>query len=106
MRMPEDVHKRGMIQAADDLERMERRCGVASAQAVCFAEDNDRLRAENAAMAAELKKAVGCGACKSGKVNWLEEPCFSCQQDPSYPGWEWKGNEEYTAKCDSPKEDL
>lgn len=70
IRMPEDVHKRGMIQAADALEKLE---------------------SENAAMAAELKKAGGCGACKSGEVNWLKEPCFSCQQDPKYPGWEWKG---------------
>ena len=125
-RVPEEVHKRGMIEAAAILERLRNNLKTAVAQRNEFQEKywaekersarleaelkaemhrHDRLqdfevaeaaelakvKAENAAMAAELKKAAGCGACKSGKVNWLKEPCFSCQQDPNYPGWEWKG---------------
>lgn len=56
---------------------------------VAEAEELARIKAENIAMAEELKKAGGCGTCMSCKVDYLEEPCFSCMQDPDYPGWEW-----------------
>ena len=97
IRMPEEVHKRGMIEAAAILERLRNNLKIAVAQRNEYQEkywaEKERsavLEAKNAAMAAELKKAAGCGACKSGEVNWLKEPCFSCLQDPNYPGWEWK----------------
>lgn len=97
-RVPEEVHRRGMIEAADRLEElsedlkaeMHRHDRLQDFE-VAEAQELARLKAENAAMAAELKKAGGCGACKSCKVDYLEEPCFSCMQDPSYPGWKWKG---------------
>lgn len=58
---------------------------------VAEAEELARIKGENASMAADLKKSGGCGACKSCEVCYTEEPCFSCMQNPSYPGWEWKG---------------
>ena len=72
-RVPEDVHKRGMTRAADALEKLE---------------------AQNAAMAAELKNAGGCGACKHCYSAWDEDPCDSCRRDPGFPAWEWNGRGE------------
>lgn len=118
MRAPEDVHKRGMIQAAAMLERLEANLKTAVNQRNEYQEKylaehewnatleaelkterhrTNRLKAENVAMAAELKKAGGCGACKHCYSAWDEDPCDSCRQDTNFPGWEWQGREEGTA---------
>lgn len=101
IRMPEDVHKRGMIEAAVILERLRNNLKIAVDQRNDYQEkywaEKERsavLEAKNASMAAEMKKAGGCGSCTSCKVDYLEEPCFSCMQDPDYPGWEWNGRRE------------
>lgn len=91
IRAPTDVLKRGMTQAAAMMERLRNNLKTAVAQRNEYQEKYLAERERNAVMAAELKKAGGCGACKHGKVCYTEEPCFSCMQDPDYPSWEWKG---------------
>lgn len=96
MRAPEDVLKRGMIRAADALEelatelknemyRHDRHQDFEAAEA----QELDKVKVEIAAMAAELKNAGGCGACKHCHSAWDEDPCNSCRQDPGFPAWEW-----------------
>lgn len=101
IRAPEDVLKRGLNRAADKLEELTAELKAEMYRhdrlqdfEVAEAEELARLKAENAAMSAELKKTGGCSACKSCKVDCLEEPCFSCMQDPSCPCWEWNGGME------------
>jgi hypothetical protein len=48
------------------------------------------------AVTAQLEKALavikavgGCGACQHYCKEYLDEPCYSCMQDPGYPAWAW-----------------
>lgn len=97
-RMPTEVHKRGMIEAAANMERLSNNLKVAVAQRnayqkKCWEEIASKtgLIVDNVAMAAELKKHGGCGSCKHCYSAWDEDPCDSCRQDPNFPLWEWKG---------------
>lgn len=106
IRMPEDVHKRGMIRAADKLEELSEELKAEMHRhdrlqdfEVAEAQELARLKAENAAMARALKASGGCGDCKNGYSAWDEDPCDSCRQDPGFPGWEWKGSEKHANQC-------
>lgn len=98
-RVPEEVHKRGMIEAADRLEElsedlkaeMHRHDRLQDFE-VAEAQELARLKAESAVMAAALKKSFGCGSCKHCDVEWDQDPCDSCRQDPNFPLWKWKGD--------------
>lgn len=106
IRMPEEVHKRGMIRAADTMEALAQRNAQLGEELkdemyrhdrlqdfeVAEADELARVKAINAAMSAALKNSDGCGNCKHCYALWNEEPCDSCRQDPGFPAWEWNGN--------------
>ena len=40
---------------------------------------------------AELKQQLGCGGCEHCNIEYDQEPCNSCRQDPKFPAWKWRG---------------
>lgn len=42
--------------------------------------------------AVETLRYMGCDVCKHKKVDWAEEPCYSCHRvGGGKDGWQWRG---------------
>jgi hypothetical protein len=92
---PDHAWQHMMNAAADKLSELQEEllCGLCRLQdfEVAEAQQLAEIKADRDAMAAELKRELGCGGCKHCREDWDAEPCNTCRQDKDFPAWEWKG---------------